>query len=63
MIEIGAKHAFVVHTQKCATCKKSVDMWQRLVTTSRYHAGCDLTACDSLLTTSLLQVVNRRVAS
>ena len=34
MIEIRVKHAFSVHTQKRATCNKSVDILQQLVTTA-----------------------------
>ena len=29
-----------------------------LLSTSRYHAGCVRMACDSLLTTSVLRVIN-----
>ena len=50
------------HGQKHPSCNKSVDMLQRLVTTSRYQDVFACMACDSL-TTSLLQDVNRLVAS
>ena len=54
-----------VHSHKCTSFNKSVDILQQLVTTSLYKfvSGCVCMACNSLLTTSLLQVVNKLVAS
>ena len=49
-----------VHNKKLTSCSKSGDILNNLLSTSRYQ---DVFACHSLLTTSLLQGVNKPVAS
>ena len=52
----------LIHSQKRASCSKSVDILQELVTTSQNRGALACMACYSLLTTSLLKVVNTLVA-
>ena len=64
---------FTVHNQKRASCNKSVDILQRLVTTNGYQdafawlatacenksvAICQQTCCKLIISTDLLQVVS-----
>ena len=46
-----------VHGQKRASCSKSVDIFQQTCY-SKPISGCVRVDCDSLLTTSLLEVIN-----
>lgn len=49
-----------VFHSKNASCHKSADALQKIITKRRYQ---DVVTCDSLLSTSMLQVVSRIVAS
>ena len=52
----------ITHSQKLERCNKSADKLKRTGSTSRYQLECVRTACDSLMATGLLQIVNRFIA-
>ena len=59
---ISSLWSSLIHSQKRASCSKSAaDLLQ--VAVIKPMSGCVRIACSSLMTTSLLQVVNRLAAS